>query len=139
SGSRGAVLDVLLVIALWSFGWWRSRTKGLTAAVGRAVGIIVLVAALGLSRRTIAQTLPNHDRIAPASAASASPTMLGRTNTVTERLHYLETGWRIFLRNPVFGSGAGAVDLYYGHYKPPEARETKYLHNWIAQVAVENG
>jgi tetratricopeptide (TPR) repeat protein len=35
--------------------------------------------------------------------------------------------------------GPGSVDLYFGRYKPAEARESKYLHNWVVQLAAETG
>lgn len=157
SGSRGAILDAVIVGIIWviapriRMGSTNHVASGV-ATVFCALALFSAFANIGFSQDTTspnsdngpalagsASSIPSTKSISSASQHPPSPTMLSRTSTLTERLFYLKTGWSIFLRNPILGSGAGAVDLYYGHYKPAEARETKYLHNWIAQLAVENG
>lgn len=109
SGSRGAVLDAVLVslLCLWP------TMKHRKAAIAVAICSWCLL--------------------------GAGQTMLTRSNTLRERVNYAEVGLKIIQRNPVFGSAPGAVDLFYGRYKPPEARESKYLHNWPLQITAEYG
>lgn len=134
SGSRGGVLDLLLVIGLTLLLRRGKGKRPQTApAAAVAAGIAVLLAAQSPLR---AQPRPQ-----PVENVSSSPlpAFFSRIDTVRERLHYMRVGSKIFGQNPFFGSGPGAVDLYYGRYRPVEARESKFLHNWPLQIAAELG
>jgi Flp pilus assembly protein TadD len=62
-----------------------------------------------------------------------------RSTTIQERVNYMRVGAAMFRQSPVVGLGPGSVDLYFGRFKPADAREAKYLHNWVIQLAAETG
>jgi hypothetical protein len=76
---------------------------------------------------------------AAVSPGQTQTSWVWRSDTIRERIYYLEVGWEMFRRRPVFGYGLGSVDHYFGRFKPAEARETRYLHNWVAQLGAETG
>jgi O-antigen ligase len=116
SGSRGAVLDLVFIAVLSIAVRYRSKVRPFCAAAS-------ILLCVGLVH----------------ASSKAQNGFFSRSNTIVERLNYWEIGAKIFERAPVFGSGFGAVDRFYGRFKPEFARETKYLHNWILQIAVEMG
>ncbi|MFH0793366.1 MAG: O-antigen ligase family protein [bacterium] len=64
---------------------------------------------------------------------------LSSQSTVRERIYYLQTAWELFRRAPVAGNGAGAYGTLYPQARQPGAQESQYAHNFVAQVAVEQG
>lgn len=134
SGSRGGVLDALLVLGCYALLGTRSYRP--------RVAVVVAAAAVFLAAGRPSSLPASPVTTAPVTQASEPvlfSSFLTRIDTIRERVHYVRVGLAITARNPVFGSGPGAVDLYYGHYKPAEARESKYLHNWPLQIAAEYG
>ncbi len=132
TGSRGSILDgciVLVVVVL------ARRMAPRNPVAGAALILAAVIALFCLHGRSHAA-----ETTAPATPApSGFQAMLSRSDTIRERANYARVGWQVFLANPVFGAGPGAVDLYYGRFKPAEARESKYLHNWPLQVLAEFG
>lgn len=129
SGSRGGVLDAVAVfvayLALWKVPAMRvPRARG--AAFALAVGALLTM------RLASADT---------ATTATANPpeAWQWRSSTITERVRYLQVGAQMVKMNPLFGLGPGSVDQYFGRLKTPDARETKFLHNWVMQIAAEFG
>lgn len=117
--SRGAILDLLVVLLLLA-GLRMIRLRRLRVA---SLGIVAFL--------TVAATTSTVD--------TRNVGLLQRSGTIRERLHYAEIGVKIFRMNPVFGAGPGAVEMNYGRLKPEQARESKYLHNWVLQVGAETG
>jgi hypothetical protein len=128
TGSRGALLDVLAVGLCLAALVRRDRKFRAPAAI--AAGIALAFALAQHPSRTCAQEL---------QTTGTGRSILSRSDTIRERVNYMEIGSRIVASNPVFGGGLGAVDLNYGRFKPVKARESKYLHNWVLQVAAELG
>lgn len=122
SGSRGALLDVLvlLIIIVASHRWTQPRRIA-------AVSLGIILCALSSASSPADQTQP------------MASSWWRRSDTIRERIHYAEIGWKIFLSAPVVGAGPGSVEKYYGRLKPAEARESKFLHNWLLQIAAETG
>lgn len=132
SGSRGGILDCLMVLGAWAvyLAWARYRSPIAAAGICLSLFVFVLMAR------------PSHAQFSPPEAARAPVTPSAwtwRSSTIQERLYYLQVGKAMVAERPVFGMGLGSVDLYFGRYKPPEAREARYLHNWVLQIAAELG
>jgi tetratricopeptide (TPR) repeat protein len=64
---------------------------------------------------------------------------LTNLTTVRERLFYLQIGFRMIPRAPLLGSGLGAYGVLYPQYRLPQAQESKYVHNFVAQLWIETG
>ena len=151
SGSRGALLDLVIGLGLVAVAWVARRRSptsgrrgphpGLTAAAV-LLGAGMLLSVSGRGEAVESAQVPSTVGVDPV-VRQAEPAgwkaMLARSDTLRERAHYALVGTRIFELSPVFGAGPGAVDQLYGRFKPPEARESKYLHNWILQIAAEYG
>ncbi|MEI7634705.1 MAG: O-antigen ligase family protein [bacterium] len=132
SGSRGAMLDALFIAVM--LGWLASinRKRQIASVLAAAMAILIFSGA--------AQSPPKGMNTANAIGRDAQHTsFLNRSDTLRERMNYVRVGMMILARDPIFGAAPGAVDLYYGQYKPENARETKYLHNWPLQIGVETG
>lgn len=135
SGSRGGALDAFGVFVVFGgFLLWsaRFRTKGSSAAAALLIALVVWTA---FPARTGAQ-------VEQTSLTSPEPEPSGwvwRSDTIRERLYYLQVGEKMIRMAPLVGLGPGSVELYFGRLKPAEARETKYLHNWIVQTWAETG
>lgn len=125
SGSRGGILDILAVLALFGFEAWRRRRKlpRSAAVLPAAAALVILCGANGTT-------------VAPEAAPSS---WSWRSNTIRERLNYADVGMKMIQTRPMDGMGLGSVNLYFGRLKPPEARESKYLHNWLLQLGAETG
>ena len=148
SGSRGAILDLVVGLAIFSVGIWAPRrgthTGGGAPSTTRkaTVAVIVLLAIISM----MGQKSPSASQAplpATTSVVSSAPSgwksVFSRSDTIRERVYYAQTGWRIFSTSPIVGAGPGAVDLLYARYKPVEARESKYLHNYVLQIGAEYG
>ena len=137
SGSRGAILDALAagVLTWWAWRGLRCAGRGTWAALN-ALPAIVVATLLLLSAGVRAQET---SATVGTSGPAALSALLSRSDTLRERAYYFQVGWGIVREHPVLGGGPGAVDLNFGRLKPPEARESKYLHNWMLQVAAEYG
>ncbi|GIX45766.1 MAG: tetratricopeptide repeat protein [Candidatus Hydrogenedentota bacterium] len=125
TGSRGAVLDVaLLAFALALVSSRRLLGQTLVAIV---VCVLVTGNTLSMHAQSVEPTPPP-----PRS-------WWNRSDTVRERLNYAHVGIALIRSNPLVGAGLGGVELHYPQLKPDEARESKYLHNWVLQIAAETG
>ncbi len=135
TGSRGGALDALVVVVgFGGFLLWSGRGRS-TGSAGTAVLMMAVVACMILPARTAAQA---DDPVAGVNEPEVSG-WVWRSDTIRERLFYLQVGERMIKMAPLVGLGPGSVELYFGRLKPAEARETKYLHNWIAQTWAETG
>jgi tetratricopeptide (TPR) repeat protein len=123
SGSRGGLLELILV-----------ATGAVTILLRRrrAASITLLLTAL-----CVALVVTRPAQAQPSNSTTTAWTW--RSNTIQERGNYATVGVRMFRTAPLCGLGVGSVDLYFGRFKPPEARETKYLHNWALQLLAETG
>lgn len=125
TGSRGAVLDV----AVLTFALALVSSRRFTGQMRVAVLCCVIVAgSLASMRAQLVEQPPPPQR-----------SWWNRSDTVRERLNYARVGIALIQLNPLFGAGLGAVELHYPRLKPDEARESKYLHNWVLQIAAETG
>ena len=149
SGSRGAILDLVLGLFVFSVAMWTTRHGGRTGRVAAPITKKASGAALVLltSFCLMGQKAPpaSQGSSLPTAVSAVSPSFSGlksvfsRSDTIRERVYYAQTGWRIFSTSPIVGAGPGAVDLLYARYKPFEARESKYLHNYVLQIGAEYG
>lgn len=121
--SRGAMLDVVLILVLLGGATLIAARRTLAAAA-------LIVCSLALHAQT---SVP-----APAPETTQN-SLIGRTNTIRERVFYAKVGLGIWKDYPIAGAGVGSIDIIYAHYKPAEARETKFLHNWFLQFGAEGG
>ncbi|MBX7244234.1 MAG: tetratricopeptide repeat protein [Candidatus Sumerlaeaceae bacterium] len=137
SGSRGGILTGLIAVVLTTAGGGWRKPKLPAAAAGAALALALAISAL--FGNAFAQTTSSAELVKTRPGESGLRGLVERSNTIRERAHYARVGTKIFARNPAVGSGLGSVDLYYGVYRPPEARESKFLHNWVLQVAAELG
>ena len=150
SGSRGALLDLVIGVLLATAAWL-ARRGGVPRAPRSSHAVLLALAVLVVGMLSV--SAPGRGDVAPpgstnapaapvsggAPAASGWRAMLSRSDTLRERGYYALVGFRIFRTSPLLGAGPGAVDQLYGRLKPPEARESKYLHNWVFQIAAEYG
>jgi len=128
SGSRGAVLDA--AIGLTVLG-----VRGLFPFRGRFfVAAAFVLCVTCLQTPTSAQKEGTTDT-QPLAVSS----WWRRSDTIRERVHYATVGWKLIQRSPIIGMAPGSVEVYFGELKPPEARESKYLHNWLFQITAELG
>lgn len=142
TGSRGGVLDTALVIVLYGLVLLdnvrrRRRGGGDTSAPGAkartAIAVFLALVIIGsVSRRASADDSSS----APTGGAGA---WTWRSDTVRERLFYLDVGRKMIELRPVIGLGPGSVDDYFGRLKDPAAREARNLHNWPVHVWAEMG
>ncbi len=144
SGSRGAILDLVVGLLVLALGLWWKRREGQPAALKKvALSATVLLLGLSLTGQTVTaehqagQTSSTAPLLEPPSSGWKS--VFSRSDTIRERVYYAQIGWRIFSTSPIVGAGPGAVDQLYARYKPVEARESKYLHNYILQIGAEYG
>lgn len=124
SGSRGGMVEGLIIILVFAAGFIRKRS----VQVGAAVAVLLCVVG-GQSQSTSSEG----DGVRKQSGWS------WRSNTIEERVNYARVGAAMFKQAPLFGLGLGSVDLYFGRFKPAQAREAKYLHNWVLQLLAETG
>ena len=149
SGSRGAILDLVLGLFVFSFGMWATRrggrAGGVSASILRKTSVATMVLLTGLCLMGQMATSGSQASLPPATASVVTPTPSGwksvfsRSDTIRERVYYAQTGWRIFSTSPIVGAGPGAIDMLYARYKPVAARESKYLHNYLLQIGAEYG
>jgi len=133
SGSRGGLLDILGIILLYAILFVRNMT--VTRGAKAAAALILLATFLSGTRSTDAEAVAPD---VPVSSDNSSA-WAWRSSTIQERIYYLDVGWKMVRLAPLTGLGPGGVDTFFGRLKAPEARETKYLHNWIIQIAAEYG
>lgn len=138
SGSRGGVLNVVAVIIL--FGGWLgySRFKNKNKPNSPSLATVAVMAVL-LHTCNPVSSGSSVVREISQSAAAPETSWQWRSSTITERLHYLHVGWQMVKMSPVIGLGPGSVETHFGRLKPPEAREARYLHNWVMQITAELG
>jgi len=129
SGSRGGVLDAVVVFVAYLALW---KVPGLRVPRARGAAFALAVGALLTLRLASADT-------ATTATATTPEAWQWRSSTITERVRYLQVGAQMVNMNPLFGLGPGSVDQYFGRLKTPDARETKFLHNWVMQIAAEFG
>ncbi len=136
TGSRGGALDAIGVFFIYGILLMMKLSFGRNPRLGIAA-LLLTITALGIipagSQGQTGQTT------SVTESQPAKSSWAWRSDTVRERLFYLQVGARMITMAPVAGLGPGSVELYFGRLKPPEARETKYLHNWIAQTWAETG
>ncbi|MGI8906592.1 MAG: O-antigen ligase family protein [Candidatus Sumerlaeaceae bacterium] len=125
SGSRGGMLEAVVLIAV-ALIWVVMRRRSPRHNAGVA---ILFVCTLLVTTPGVPQPPESHTQSA----------WTWRSNTIAERANYFHVGAAMFQESPVFGLGVGSVDLYFGRFKPPQARESKYLHNWVLQLLAETG
>ncbi|MCX7719399.1 MAG: O-antigen ligase family protein [Candidatus Sumerlaeaceae bacterium] len=131
SGSRGGILTAGFCGLLM----WRPRLPQPSIAVA-----LILLIFVAFPRPMTGETTAPATRFEPQPAQPAGIAgMLVRSDTIRERIHYMRIGIGIFAAHPLWGAGPGGVDLFYGRFKPPDANESKYLHNWVLQAGAEWG
>lgn len=64
---------------------------------------------------------------------------IANISTIHERLFYWQIAIRVWLENPLLGSGPGSFELLYGTLKPELARESRFTHSWIFRSLAELG
>jgi len=136
TGSRGGVLDLIIVILIYTIVMGRQKLHA-GRRPHRAVvfaGVFALSGLLAVSKAQVAS--PQGD---PAGAAFQEPGWTWRSDTIRERIFYLEVGEKMIREAPWLGLGLGSVDLYFGRFKDPRAREARQLHNWPANTWAELG
>lgn len=140
SGSRGGMLDgLLLLFAAGGLYLWNRRSKRL---LNTPALLLLLVAPLAVTRGTSA---PSTTTAAPTATLSAieaqgpASAWIWRSDTIRERLFYLDVGAKMIARSPLVGLGPGSVGTWFGQLKNPAAREARNLHNWPAQILAEYG
>jgi tetratricopeptide (TPR) repeat protein len=161
SAGGGAVLVAVGALTLVAL-LLQARKSIPARGAGAALAITVAIAlAIPGSSRTGAQparaesqgrdapvTAPRTVRAAPAPSPATSvavvsaapePTKLRQARTVRQRLLYLQSGLRMWLRAPLFGHGLGAYERLYAKERILGAGETAYAHNFLVQLAVETG
>ncbi|MGC8740156.1 MAG: O-antigen ligase family protein [Candidatus Sumerlaeaceae bacterium] len=121
SGSRGGILDLVVLVVVAAA---IARRRKLEQAA-------VLALALVLGATALADE--------PSRGQGPRAVWWKRSDTIRERLHYAEIGWKVFSSSPLVGAGPGCVEKFYGRLKTAEARESKFLHNWLLQIAAETG
>lgn len=122
SGSRGALLDALVLASILAMFYLRRR---LLAPAFLLPLMLMMQGAIAV------ESQPPEKR--PAL------TWWARSDTIRERVYYAQVGWEIFRKAPLTGAGPGCVEKFYARFKPADARESKYLHNWALQIATETG
>jgi Flp pilus assembly protein TadD len=135
TGSRGGVLDVLLVLAFFAIlfvsgRFWR-QGKGAFAVTALVFGC------MAGARSLPADSAPVSDP--QTTAAPAESGWMWRSDTIRERIYSLQVGARMIALSPVIGLGPGSVNDYFGRLKSPNAREARHLHNWFINVWAELG
>ncbi len=133
TGSRGGVLDVLLVIGLATAGWLSAiRAKH----QGSRLAILMLFPALLLIKGPAVTAQSNQPETTDTEPQTA---WIWRSDTIRERLYYLDVGRQMIALNPIAGLGPGSVNDYFGRFKSPNAREARQLHNWPINIWAEYG
>lgn len=128
TGSRGAVLDVLLVILL--YGWAYAR-RGRRNGNGAKAAVAVTALIVAFTAISTPQSLVAQDQSGLMKSL--------RLDTVVERINYWHVGKGMISERPWLGHGPGSVEYAFGKLKPETARETRFLHNWILQIWAEYG
>jgi O-antigen ligase len=133
--SRGgilcAVLAIVLTILMLNKQFLHQHAKTIRLAF---LGVVVLILILaGLLVHVAAQ--------APSGEMRSHALIQRVTNltTIRERLFYLHIGAQMVPRAPILGSGLGAYGVLYPQYRLPEAQESRYVHNFAAQLLIETG
>ncbi len=133
--SRGgmlcAVLAIVLTLLLLNRRFFFQHAKKIRIAFLCAIVLLLLFA--GLLLRTAA--------LAPSGEVRSNALLQRLTNltTVRERLFYLQIGVQMIPRAPLLGNGLGAYGVLYPQYRPPQAQESRYAHNFAAQLWIEAG
>lgn len=139
SGSRGGMLDGLLVAGaagglwLWNHRHRRRRFSGAAVVLLAAILFSSRIGTAQQTTDTAAATLSTIEAQGPASA------WIWRSDTIRERLYYLDVGAKMIAKAPLVGLGPGSVGTYFGQFKNPAAREARNLHNWPAHIWAEYG
>lgn len=149
SGSRGGILDLLLIAAFYSVLLFKRRpgrprrqpdgTITRRKKPHRAAPILLIAIALLALYPALPTTASTTSTTIPTETPTATTGLTWRTGTITERLHYYDVGLQMIALSPITGLGPGSVEQYFGRLKDESARESRYLHNWPLQVAAEYG
>ncbi len=140
SGSRGGLLDVLLVLLVFGGYLLYQNRKGKSRhSNGNAAALVLLAVFLVFQGTGPRAQMADVTKLPSPEYSTKQTGWTWRSSTITERIHYLTVGARMIKMAPVTGLGPGSVERYFGRLKPPEARESKYLHNWVIQIWAELG
>ncbi len=133
--SRGgmlcAALAIILTLLLLNRQILLQHTKTIRIAFLSAIVLLLLFAGLLVRAAALAPSEENR--------SNALIQRLTNLTTVRERLFYLKIGIQMIPRAPLLGNGLGAYGVLYPQYRLPQARESRYLHNFAAQLWIEQG
>ncbi|MDJ0713297.1 MAG: O-antigen ligase family protein [Prochloraceae cyanobacterium] len=138
TGSRGGYVGFLVAI-LVAIGFFIFQEKGKQRwlRIGICSVLLSLILIIALNNPRVQQIV----KVSPT--ANSQPVELKIDGQTEDRLFMLQTTKNIFLKNPVFGVGAGNMSRVYNLYRPLEvglgASAVQQLHNTYAQVVGELG
>jgi len=137
-------MGLAIVAILVCYAAFRTHSVGGMMAFAIAIVLIILAAQMAKKRATsIALTglmlaallfLPG---AAEVQKESAPPPRAART--LQQRAFYLQSAWTMFKQAPLTGHGLGAYARLYAKARVEGAGESRYAHNFVAQLAVETG
>lgn len=140
SGSRGGLLSSIMagiIYLILHFSLVRRHAP--PAPPIKAAALLLSLVAAGALVTSAAQSPDTEPSSDTREYKQNFADRLFITTTVKQRVYYWDIGWQIFKGSPITGQGAGMYALLYPQFRPPEANETRYAHNFAVQLAAEEG
>ena len=128
SGSRGGLLTLIIATLFVALYFRLDPNKGSRRKNRRSPRIFLLF--------ILVATMPV---IQSGAFNETWGQRLANISTIHERLFYWQIATRVWIENPLLGSGPGSFELLYGTLKPELARESRFVHSWIFRSLAELG
>ncbi|MCX7766335.1 MAG: O-antigen ligase family protein, partial [Candidatus Sumerlaeia bacterium] len=132
TGSRGGLLALILGGAIYYYlrgPWaiWRSHRGIWLVGLGSLGGVILIMCLVVF--------------YAPWEESNWRARLGRWTNltTLNQRYYYLEAAAKMIGGAPIQGNGLGSYGIFYPRVKREEALESRYAHNFLAQIWAELG
>ncbi len=132
TGSRGGLLALIVGGAMYYFlagsrPKWGSYPKNFSVGVGILGGVVLIICLL---------------MFYGSRQEGGWRSQIGRwTNlsTLNQRYYYLEAAAKMISKAPLQGNGLSSYGIFYPQVKREEALESRYAHNFLAQLWAEMG
>ncbi len=136
SGSRGALLALVIQISIALWLWLKHREKGLETTRRLSLYLITfcvcLLAVIGIGNGIRSVWFPVnslHDRV----------TFAGSTEPITERMHYANAALHMMTERPLFGWGPDSFGSIAQRYQTVASEISAHPHSTFLKFAAERG
>lgn len=128
TGSRGALISLLIVCAIYLFNKPKQSKKN--------IAIFTVVIAMSASLLTLTSHLKNDTNQSIIRSFSQSGSLDASSNI---RLDYWQSAIAIIRDHSLFGTGLGSFAQVYPQYQPNPISSGIYAHNWYLELLSEVG